>query len=184
MDETRPLPSVEYLRERLRYDPDTGKLFWLDYEGMPQKWRTRYVGKEALISLNGKGYKKGKIDCVDYYAHRIAYTLYHAEWPSDQIDHINGVKTDNRIANLRVVTNQENNRNRPMRRDNSSGVTGVCWHKGINKWCANVRVDGKLKNLGSFNTIEEAAAARKQADVQYGYSERHGLPTNVGEVYD
>jgi hypothetical protein len=183
MRETRTLP-IDYLRKRLRYEPDTGKLFWLDYEGMPQKWRTRYVGKEALASLSRKGYKKGKIGGVDCYAHRVAYALHHTEWPSDQIDHVNGVKTDNRIINLRVVTNQENNRNVPMRRNNSSGVTGVCWDKRVSKWRANVVVGGKFKHLGYFDTVEEAAAVRKAASEKYGFTERHGLPTNVGEACD
>ena len=184
MTKPKPLPQIDYLRKRLRYESETGKLFWLNYEKMPQRWRTRYADKEAFTFLSGKGYKKGKIDGSTYFAHRIVYALHYAEWPTDQIDHINGVKTDNRISNLRVVTNQENHRNSPMRRDNSSGVTGVYLHKDTGKWYAGITVGGKFKKLGLFDTLEEAAEARKAASEKYGFSERHGLPINVGEACD
>ena len=180
---TRVLP-INYLRKRLRYEPDTGKFFWLDYEGKSQNWRTRYVGKEAFTTDNGAGYRQGCIDSGLYLAHRVAYAIYHGEWPTDQIDHINGVKADNRITNLRIVTNQENCRNVSMRGDNTSGVTGVYWHKNGQKWCARIKIDGKYIHLGLFDTLEEAAAVRKAASEKYGFTDRHGLPTNVGEACD
>lgn len=180
----KPLPSIEYLRQRLRYEPETGKLFWLDYEEMPQQWRSVWFGKEAFTSYQSEGYRKGKIDGVSYLAHRVAYALYHAEWPFAQIDHINGIRTDNRIVNLRVVTSQENQHNMTMRSDNTSGITGVTWHKRDRKWAAHIRLSGKKKHLGFFKTIEEAAIARAEASRLYGFTERHGTPTNVGEACD
>jgi hypothetical protein len=180
MTNTKSLPSIDYLRKRLRYEPETGKLFWLDYEGMPNSWRAKWVGKEAFAVKTDKGYLCGRVDGVLFKAHRIAWVMYYGELPSDQIDHINGVKGDNRISNLRVVNNQENQRNSAMRRDNTSGITGVVWNKANSHWRATIRVDNHLKNLGSFSTIEEAADARKQADIKYGFTERHG--TKVEEV--
>lgn len=184
MRETNILPSVDYLRKRLRYEPDTGKLFWLDYEGASKEWRTRWVGKEAFTALNDKGYYIGSVDNVKYRANRVAWAIYYGEWPEQYLDHINGVTTDDRISNLRDVSHQENHRNSALRKNNTSGVNGVSWSKSSGKWRVHVNVGGKYKHLGYFNNIEEAAAVRKQADVQYGYSERHGLPTNVGEACD
>lgn len=184
MNGTKTLPSVEYLRKRLRYEPDTGKLFWLDYEEMPNNWKARWVGKEAFTATTDKGYRRGAIDKIQLFAHRVAYAIYYEEWPSNQIDHINGVKTDNRIANLRVVTNQENGQNVPMRRSNTSGITGVSKKKKLGLWQTYINVGGKRMHLGYFNTLEEAAAVRKAASEKYGFTDRHGLPTNVGEACD
>lgn len=169
----KPLPSIEYLRQRLRYEPDTGKLFWLDYEGMPNSWRAKYAGTEAFTA-KVKGYQAGRIDDVMFYAHRVAYALYHEVWPEDQLDHANGVPTDNRISNLRVVTNQVNMRNSKKRSDNSSGVTGVTWNSLRNKWAAQVHVDGKHIHLGLFEKLEDARQARAEASRLYGFTERHG----------
>ena len=180
----KPLPSIEYLRKRLRYEPDTGKLFWLDYDGMPNSWRTRYVGKEAFTTVSSTGYRTGRIDNSPYKAHRVAWAIYHGEEPTDQLDHINGMKADNRIVNLRIVTCQENQRNANMSKNNTSGITGVYWHKNKQKWQALVVVDGRSKYLGRFDTLEEAAIARAEASRLYGFTERHGLPTNVGEACD
>lgn len=168
------LPSIDYLHKRLRYEPETGKLFWRDCEEMPKGWRTRWAGNEAFTSDNGQGYRQGAIGGVHFEAHRVIWSIHYGEWPSDQIDHINGVRADNRISNLRVVTAQENRRNASMRRDNTSGVCGVCWHKNKKKWMAKIKIDGCDKYLGLFTTIEAAAAARAEASRRYGFTDRHG----------
>jgi hypothetical protein len=174
MTNTKSLPSIGYLRQRLRYEPETGKLFWLDHDGMSNSWRAKWAGKEAFTSDNGVGYRHGHIDSQKFRAHRIAWALHFGEWPTDHIDHINGVRNDNRINNLRVVTNTENARNANRRRDNTSGITGVSLDKYGRKWIAFIKVRRLQLYLGSFNTIEEAIAARKQADIKYGFTERHG----------
>lgn len=180
MSNTKPLPSIDYLRKRLRYEPETGKLFWLDYEGMPNNWRARWADKEAFTSVTELGYLKGKIDGVTFKSHRVAYAIHHGVWPTLCIDHINGVRNDNRISNLRVVSQQENCHNATMQNNNKSGVNGVHWHKTAGKWVAQIGVNNRMKHLGLFNTIEEAAAARKEAADKHGYTERHG--TKVEEV--
>jgi hypothetical protein len=179
MTNTKSLPSVDYLRKRLRYEPETGKLFWLDYEGMPNNWRARFVGKEALTSYSN-GYLLGGIGGVLFLAHRVAYAIHHGKWPDDQIDHINGVRDDNRINNLRVVNQQENLRNSNMKRNNTSGITGVVFSKPRGKWLARIGVGYRRIHIGYFDTLEEAAAARKEAATKHGFTERHG--TKAEEV--
>ena len=90
------------------------------------------------------------------------------------IDHINGVKTDNRINNLRLVTRSINLQNASMRCHNTSGFNGVSWHKSTKKWRAQIRVDGKSIHLGVFSNKKDAIAARIKANIKYGFSERHG----------
>jgi hypothetical protein len=180
MTNTKSLPSIDYLRQRLRYEPETGKLFWLDYEGMPKRWRTRFAGKEAFTADDGEGYLRGGIDTHLFRAHRVAWALHYGEWPDDQIDHINGVRDDNRIINLRVVGILDNNRNKAMHSNNTSGVTGVVWYKPYCKWQTRIKVNGRTLFLGYFDSFEEAAAVRKEASIKYGFTERHG--TKVEEV--
>jgi hypothetical protein len=179
MSNTKSLPSVDYLRKRLRYEPETGKLFWLDYEGMPNNWRARWVGKEAFTAYSN-GYLIGGMCGMMFLAHRVAYAIHHGEWPDDQIDHINGVRDDNRIGNLRVVTQQDNLRNANMKRNNTSGITGVVLSKPRGKWLARICVGYRRIHIGYFDTLEEAAAARKEASAKYGFTERHG--TKVEKV--
>lgn len=168
------LPSIEYLHKRLRYEPETGKLFWRDCEEMSKQWRKRHDGKEAFISHNGCGYLRGQLNGKYFFAHRVIFALNHGQWPADQIDHINGIRTDNRISNLRVVNNSENARNQSMKKSNTSGVCGVCWDKSKKKWQARIVVDGRFKHLGYFTTIETAAASREEASRQHGFTDRHG----------
>lgn len=167
------LPSIDYLHKRLRYEPETGKLFWRDCDEMPKRWRTRWAGKEAFTA-NGKGYKRGRIDDVNFQAHRVIWALHNGEWPTDQIDHINAVRDDNRISNLRAVTNAENQRNVSMKSNNTSGVCGVSWCNKRGKWLAQIGVDGRTRNLGRFTTFDAAAAARAEASRQHGFTDRHG----------
>ena len=84
-----------------------------------------------------------------------------------EVDHINRDKLDNRWSNLRPVSHTLNQRNHGGHQTNTSGVNGVCWHKHRNKWQAHIWVDGKNKHLGYFDCIEEAAAARKQAEIRH-----------------
>ena len=166
--------DIDYLRQRLRYEPETGKLYWLDYEGVTNKWRVRFAGKEAFIFQRPNGYKQGQLDGLNILAHRAAWALHYAGWPDEQIDHINGIRDDNRIANLRAVSSKDNNRNRKRGVHNTSGAMGVHWDKGRKKWLSFITEDNRFKNLGRFDTIEEATKARKEAEVKYGFHENHG----------
>jgi hypothetical protein len=99
--------------------------------------------------------------------------MIHGYWP-DEIDHINGDRADNRLSNLREVSNIENQRNKVLPRNNKSGHIGVSWNKDSKKWMARITINYKLKQVGQFSTIEEAVAARKEAERKFGFSERHG----------
>ncbi len=100
--------------------------------------------------------------------------MVHDEWPRDQIDHINGVRTDNRIGNLRSVTSRENSRNLKLPTNNTSGRIGVMWSGRDSKWLAVIQVDGGKKHLGYFDNFEDASNARKAAELKYDFHENHG----------
>jgi hypothetical protein len=89
--------------------------------------------------------------------------MHYGEWPSGEIDHINGVRTDNRVENLRVATRSENMQNTKKPVTNKSGKKGVSWDKTTGKWRAEIRANGKKYNLGRFKTIEEAFKAHESA---------------------
>lgn len=135
--------DLQKLRDALSYDPDSG-LF------------TRKSGKIAGYKSRG-GYIQLSVFNKKYYASRLAYFYMTGEWP-EYIDHINRVVDDNRWANLRAVSHQENCRNRGIRDDNKSGVPGCWWDKERKKWI--LRVNGTY--LGYFKTIKEAKIARKE----------------------
>lgn len=186
---TKPLPSPEALRQLLRYEPETGKLFWLERcsamfpdgsgrytaDRSCRIWNIKYAGKEAITSIDPSlGYKKGSIWNVKCYAHRIVWALVDGSWPEHDIDHINGDRADNRWENLRAVTRKMNARNAKRRSTNTSGMMGVQWHTGNERWRAQIMVDGKNISLGCYEKFEDACAARKAAERQYGFHENHG----------
>jgi hypothetical protein len=179
-------PSTEHLRKLMRYDPKTGKLFWRPRTpdmfrdvGKPAElscatWNTRYADKEAGAK-RPDGYLVMAIDGRSHRAHRLIWQIYHGHPPDQDIDHINGVKDDNRICNLRDVSNSVNGRNRKRQENNSSGYTGVNFHKQTQKWRAFIKVNQKQKELGKFNSISEAISARKNAEPDLGFTSRHGV---------
>lgn len=173
----RPLPTPEQLRQLLRYEPETGKLFWLHRKAdtQPQRtWNARYAGKVAGC-LRPDGYIHVSIMGRVVFAHRVAWVLHYGAWPEGVIDHSNGIRADNRILNLRQVSPSENCRNMAMNRQNSSGHSGVSWHKGDKKWRAYVQVDGKHIHLGNFESKDAAAEVAKSERDKRGFSQRHGL---------
>lgn len=171
--------TPEILRELLEYNPETGELFWKERDVKWFKsqrdcntWNTRYSGNK--ISNSSRGYVKFGIFSITFLAHRCGYAIYHGKWPNDQLDHINGITTDNRIENLRDVSNEENGRNRTKPSTNTSGHIGVSYEKTYNKWKAQIRIGPKSINLGRFVCLEDAIKARKQAEIKYGFHENHG----------
>ena len=103
-------------------------------------------------------------------AHRAAWAIYYGKWPDGVLDHINGVRYDNRIKNLRDVSVVENVKNSATRSDSSSGVVGVVWHRTRSKWMVRV---GK-EFVGYFCDLEEAKVARREAASRLGYHKNHG----------
>lgn len=171
---------VSFLEECFVYEASSGVLFW---KNRPRShfasnnshavWNSKHAGK-AAGAINSTGRFSTKINRRLYQNHRIAWALVYKTWPSDQIDHINGDPSDNRIENLRVVTNTDNQKNRWLSKANTSGANGVSWHSRDKTWQAYVRDGRKQKTLGSFKTLAEAVAARKRAESLLGFSQRHG----------
>lgn len=165
------LPSQDELRQIFQYDPETGKLFWLPREGNVS-WNKVFAGKEAGC-LDSKGYIRIRTGGCVWVAHRVIWKFVTGEDP-EFIDHINGDRSDNRLCNLRSVTQTENARNTARHRTNTSGCTGVFWHTRESRWYAVISINAKRKVLGSFRDKADAIAARKAAEKQLGYHENHG----------
>lgn len=182
----KPILSPDELRQLLRYDPDSGKLYWRARpvamfgagkfvpEHSCRIWNSRFAGKEALTACTQYGYRVGNIGGRIYRAHRTAWAIYYGKWPTGDVDHINGTPDDNRIENLRSVTHAENQRNQKRRSSNTSGMNGVGWYKALGKWRCHITVDGVTRHLGYFDSFEEAVAARKAADIDHEFHENHG----------
>jgi hypothetical protein len=168
----RELPSADKVRERLDYDPETGIFLWKWRDDVPIYVNSRRAGKVA--GADSKGYRQIKIGGSLHRAHRLAWLIVTGEWPTADIDHINGDPSDNRISNLRVVTHAENQRNKAIGLNNTSGVMGVDWIKARGKWRARVKVAGRNIHIGYFSDIADAIAARLAAEITYGYHENHG----------
>jgi len=182
----RKLPSARVLRRLLDYDPETGKLTWKERpvwmfaEGARGRqvsanvWNGRNAGKQAFTSETSDGYRAGCILYKPVLAHRVAFAVYHERWPEDEVDHISGFRTDNRIANLRNATGAQNSKNQQRRSDNASGVTGVFWNSERSKWQAQITVQTVHLHLGLFDSFDDAVAARKAAELKYGFHLNHG----------
>lgn len=171
----KPLPDAIRLRKLLRYDRETGKLYWRpraesDYEDHPtnasfsafhqaRRWNARYAGKEAFTKKHKWGYLYGSVDRRTILSHRAAWAIHFGEWPTQAIDHANGDQTDNRIANLRLATASENMRNQRKPSTNKSGYKGVSWDEHRSKWRAQISVERKKFHLGYFDTPEAAYRA-------------------------
>ena len=138
-------------------------------------FNSMYAGKIAG-SVNSWGYRAIRIGGKDYYAHRLIWIHQNGDIPDGyQVDHVNHVKSDNNISNLRIVSELDNHRNYPIRKNNKSGHTGVRFEERTNKWIAFIKIDGKRIHLGSFASIGNAITARKKKEREAGFHQNHGL---------
>lgn len=175
------LPDKEYLWKVLDYDPESGLFTWKAKPLSAFKtkrgfstWNTRFAGRPAMTVRDGQGYLRGRIDYIAYPAHRIAWRMMTGEIPVE-IDHINGVRDDNRFENLRSVTLAENRKNMKISKYNRSGISGVApCHGG--KWSAKIKVNNQSIWLGAYPTKDEAIAARIAAERVAGFHPNHGRP--------
>lgn len=149
--------TAEMLRSLIHYDPKTGVLRWLDRPG--QKGWVSSLTAAMAGHLNGRGYRIVLLRKRSYKAHRLAWLYVHGEWPASEIDHIDGDRDNNAIANLRLATPSQNSANRRKRSGSSSQFKGVHWHALTGKWAAAAGVSGRKKHLGLFDTEVEAARA-------------------------
>jgi hypothetical protein len=160
----KELPPLEWLNEWLTYDAEVGKLYWKKQRGSYAK-----AGSEAG-GLHAKGYIRVGIKGNYYQAHRICWTLYHQELIGTEVilDHINGDRGDNRICNLRVVELWQNNHNRRCPNPETKGVHFNPKSSKVKPWKATIKINNTLHYLGTYETQEEAVAARHQAEAELG----------------
>jgi hypothetical protein len=151
------------------YNKDTGVLTWIVDTGNVKKGT-------VAGSLDSKGHLRVSFKNKKYAVHRIAYEIVYGAIPYGmEIDHINRIKTDNRIYNLRLATHTQNACNAKKRKDNCSGYVGVFWVESRLRWVATIRVNGTKKYLGSFKTKEEAYAVRLKAELTHHGDFAHSI---------
>ena len=162
--------DVERIKSAVRYEPNTGHI-------------VRVAGRKAgciAASRNTYGYVQVKIGPKSYAGHRLAWLLYYGEWPAGTIDHINGVKDDNRIENIRLADKAQQCWNKSAPSHNTSGVKGVHWRKRYRKWQARIKKHGKRISLGHYLDIAEAAKKYDEAA-----TELFGVFANInGELHE
>lgn len=151
--------TQDELRSLLDYDPLTGVFLWKVARGGSVR------AGEVAGTFCTKGYRKIIVGGISYKAHRLAWFYVHGEWPAEQIDHINRVKDDNRIANLRVVSNGENRANTEPNRNNAIGAKNV--HPVRNHYRVMVRRDKRNHHVGYFKSVNDAVTAREAWLSQY-----------------
>lgn len=167
--------SPDLVRTLLEYQPHTGALTWayrttelaaalgLKRDGRLGRWNNRYAGTAAFTATMSNGYRTGAILCRNYLAHRVIWAIVHGYWPENDIDHRNGIRSDNRLCNLREATRGENMQNQTLRRDNKTGRPGVSWSAHKSAYVAQIRAGGVTHYLGLFHSVEHAAAAYEEA---------------------
>jgi len=160
--------TQELLKKLFNYNPNTGVFVRLVTTS------TRAMSGTVADNRNANGYVRIGINGKNYSAHRLAWAYMYGEMPIGDIDHINQVKSDNRIENLRIATNSENQRNAKRSVLNRSGFTGVSWNKNAKKWRSSIMSLGNAIHLGSFSKLSDAVEARVKAERQYGFNINHG----------
>ena len=135
-------------------------------------WNARFAEREAFTTRHSEGYLVGTLFGEQMYAHRIVAEIVFGSVEDAEIDHINGNRSDNRPENLRVVNRQENRLNCRTPVTNSTGVVGV--YRARDKWRASIQHDGMQRHIGTFESFAEAVAARRDAEVNFGFHANHG----------
>lgn len=160
-------PDLKFLFEYLRYNETKGEFTWIKRPNKNIHLHTRAGTKNSagyrVISLFGKRYPE----------HRLAWFFVHGEMPRHEIDHINQIRDDNRISNLRQVTHSENQRNK-TRKDSRVDEIGIWWCRRRKRYIAEISLNGKKVYQKSFTDIDEAISARKAKALELGFHENHG----------
>lgn len=148
------------LKEFLKYDPETGGFYRVKQAG-----RSGPPGS-VVRTVHSKGYMTLGIDGGEYLQHRLVWLYVHGRFPPADIDHINGNRSDNRLANLRAATRAENLQNKAMQSNNTSGQVGVTWRANRGHWVAQIKTGGAHRYLGSFKTVDLAREAYLKAKAE------------------
>lgn len=150
--ERNKMITQELLHKMFFYDPNSGSLLFKPYLANKRK-------KQVAGYPHSRGYLCVSIEGKKHLLHRLVWMFHYGSFPSKQIDHVNGIKTDNRIENLREANNSENQQNQKKPpSSNTSGFLGVTKYKKRNNWVAGIKINGKRINLGYFDSPEEAHA--------------------------
>lgn len=167
--------TIEQVVALLDYDPETGLFTWKPRPEADAIWNHRYAGTVAGTKQSF-GYVQIRVNGRLTTAQRLVWLVTYGVWPTHHLDHINGKRDDNRIANLRLATRAQNNRNAVVRKDSSHGYKGVTKAHHGSRWVARIQVDGRRVGLGTFPTMEAAHAAFIAAAAKY-----HGEFANTGQ---
>ncbi|MBN5207782.1 HNH endonuclease [Serratia marcescens] len=173
--------SLSELSEVFSCDPIKGELYWLprdrryfNNDFSHRMWNLNFPGKIAG-GKDGAGYLVATAGEMKVRVHRAIWTFAHGSIPEElYIDHINHIRHDNRIENLRLVTHPQNQRNQSMHSRNISGVNGVRWDKRSKKWVASINTRENNIHLGAFDSLEDAAEERRKADERFCFHANHG----------
>lgn len=188
-----PLPPAELMRQLFDYDPETGEFLYKERDEQSfsparpaaatferdeawalSAWNAQWAGRRAG-SVGKIGYRILSVGLKRMPAHRVAWAIFYGEWPKLQIDHIDGDRGNNRIANLRQVSPAENQKNMRRYATNTSGVSGVYLHKASGLWHGVLSINRRPVSIGYFKTIDQAAVAMRIARAKYGFAPGHGL---------
>lgn len=177
--------TQEIVKELVTFFPETGKYIWnerdkkwftdgyRDAQGNVNIWNSLWAGKEAFTADNGEGYLCGAILGIRIKAHRLAFFYMIGEWP-EQVDHIDGNRSNNVFKNLRSVTKAQNAKNQKKHVTNTSGVSGVSWRKSSGTWVARIHDNNERYWLGTSESFEEACEMRRKAEIEFNYAKEHG----------
>lgn len=149
------------LLQLLHYDPDTGIFRWIVKPAQRVK-----IG-DIAGSVDAGGYIVIEITGKNYKAHRLAWFYMTGEWPSCDVDHRDGVPSNNTWTNLREAAGSVNHVNTAIYKSNTSGVKGVSWHKVSGKWVASIGHNKRSIHLGCFDNMDDAIRARYEAEKLY-----------------
>lgn len=154
LEPTKTDLTQEQVRGLFSYDPDSGVLRWK---------KPRYGPDRSVAGVrHSGGYLSVGINYQHYLVHRVIWLYVHGEHPPE-IDHLNGIRNDNRLVNLRACPRTQNQQNAKLRKDNQAGIPGVNYNARVSRWQVRIQHDNVRYFIGLFERLEDAVAARKAA---------------------
>lgn len=165
-----------YLKSIVHYDPETGVFT------RKAKTSNRIKAGDIMGCVDSNGYLTASIMYRLYRLHRLAFLYMEGCLPPAHVDHINGIRHDNRWANLRHATDSVNRKNSCRSTANTSGVVGVSWDSRRSKWEAYIKADKRHHHLGRYSELADAVSVRKAAEIKYGFHDNHGRDAHSSEA--
>jgi len=160
------------LVRNLSYDQNSGKLVWR--KTLKNGVQSGSEAGSVYTDNVGKMYRRVSVNGKQIFAHNAIHIIMTGHLPDGVIDHIDGNGLNNRWSNIRVVSIKDNCKNKRKQKNNTSGISGISWHKRDKVWCPRIRVNGVLINLKTTKDYFEACCTRKSAEIKYGFHSNHG----------